>query len=111
MGAPGVLTDFYFHKNNDFCSDLVQWTSEILDDENPPWVHSVSYGFQGNISTLGCSDAQVDNVDTNFAKLAARGVTIIISSGDSGSGYKVNCNNDHIVDGVAVTAGTVLKTV
>merc|ERR1712110_614259 len=52
-----------------------------------PLVHSVSYGWQGNISELGCKPADVADVDVNFAKLAAKGISIIIASGDSGSGY------------------------
>jgi hypothetical protein len=36
---------------------------------------------------MGCTKAAVDAVDADFAKLAAKGVSIIIASGDSGSGY------------------------
>ena len=91
----------------------------MLEDDETPWVHSVSYGLQvsracgparrphgppggshaappappgrkANISdaaSMGCTKAAVDAVDADFAKLAAKGVSIIIASGDSGSGY------------------------
>merc|ERR1712070_796918 len=63
------------------------WTDSILDSKDPPLVHSVSYGWQGNLSQLHCTQAHIDDVDANLAKLAAKGISIIISSGDSGSGY------------------------
>lgn len=84
--APGILTEFWYWKGTDFCADLQQWTSTILSTDDAPLVHSVSYGFQGPVSKLGCKTAQVTDIDTNFAKLAAKGITIIFASGDSGSG-------------------------
>jgi hypothetical protein len=48
------------------------------------------------MDSIGCKQAQIDDIDTNFAKLAARGITIIFSSGDSGSGYsRMNFCPDH----------------
>jgi subtilase family serine protease len=35
---------------------------------------------------LYCTQAQVDDIEINFQRLAAVGVTIIMASGDSGSG-------------------------
>jgi hypothetical protein len=55
----------------------------------------VSYGWQGNLSQLHCVPSDLQTVDDNFAKLAAKGVSIMISSGDSGSGYSTSnsqCN-------------------
>merc|ERR1719203_825938 len=61
----------------------------ILGANDPPLVHSVSYGWQGNMTTLtGCKMENVNDVDIDFAKLAARGITIVFASGDSGAGYK-----------------------
>merc|ERR1712139_497139 len=86
--APGVLTEFWYWKGMDFCQDLNEWTSTILSTDDHPIVHSVSYGFQGPMNQIGCKAAQITDVDANFAKLAAKGVTIIFASGDSGSGYQ-----------------------
>lgn len=85
--APGLLTDFWSQANADFCGDLQKWSSLILSTSDVPLVHSVSYGWQGNLSQIGCKKAQVADIDTNFAKLAVKGITIIFASGDSGSGY------------------------
>jgi len=87
--ATGVKTEFWLvgTKLGSFCADLHQWTSKILTDDNGPLVHSVSYGFQGDITKMmGCSAADVTAVEANFAKIAAKGVTILFASGDSGSG-------------------------
>jgi len=94
--APGVLTEYWYQKSNDFCGDLQNWSDAILAAADPPLVHSVSYGWQGNMDKIGCKQAQIDDIDANFAKLAARGITIIFSSGDSGSGYsRMNFCPDH----------------
>jgi len=84
--APGVLTEFWYYSSTDFCADLKNWTAGIVSSELPPVVHSLSYGYQGNVSDIGCERAALD-VDADLAKLAARGITVVISSGDSGSGY------------------------
>ena len=85
--APGVATEFWLYDPNDFCADLKNWTSTLLADESPPLVTSVSYGWQGNLTGIGCKDSDVAAVDADFAKLATKGITIIFASGDSGSGY------------------------
>ena len=71
----------------DFCSDLKQWTQEIISTQNPPNVFSVSYGWQGALSSLGCSSAQVASIDEDFKTITGSGISIIFASGDSGSGY------------------------
>ena len=57
-----------------------------LSQVHPPLVHSVSYGWQGDLAAIGCSALHVASIDGDLAQLAARGISIVISSGDSGSG-------------------------
>jgi len=85
--SPGIQSEFWYWGGYDFCADLKNWTDTILSDANAPFVHSVSYGFQGPLDQLGCKEANVADIDANFVKLAASGITIIFASGDSGSGY------------------------
>lgn len=85
--AVGVKTEFWEWKENDFCHDLAQWTTEILSESDGPLVHSVSYGWQGPLSQLGCKDADISMTEDNLAKVAAKGITVIFASGDSGSAY------------------------
>jgi len=85
--APNVLTEFWYWSSDDLCSDFKNWTSTIVNMDSPPLVHSVSYGIQGPPSNAGCTKDQLNDIDADFAKLAARGITLIFASGDSGSHY------------------------
>ena len=85
--APGVLTEFWGYQQQDFCGDLQKFSQKILDTEDAPNVFSISYGWQGELSQLGCQDSEVQAVDVNFQKLAARGVSMIIASGDTGAAW------------------------
>ena len=85
--APGIKTEFWSFPSTAFCEDLHSYTDAMLIRTDVPIVHSISYGWQGNLSKLNCHPADIEAVDANWAKLAARGFTILISSGDSGSGY------------------------
>merc|ERR1712232_960326 len=111
--APGVLTEFWYFRSMDFCGDLKAWTQMILAAEDPPLVHSVSYGWQGNMTTLtGCKMENVNDVDIDFAKLAARGITIVFASGDSGAGYKapaVQCHPPSSLEQDVALVGTLAR--
>lgn len=85
--APHVKAEFWLFAGQDFCLDLQSWTTTMLADNAAPLVHSVSYGWQGDLTRIGCKEPEVSVIDSNFAKLAAKGITIIFASGDSGSGY------------------------
>ena len=109
MGVnPGIKSEFWLYNSMDFCGDLANWTSAILADKNPPLIHSVSYGWQGDLSQLHCEDAKVKVVDDNFAKLAAKGISIVFASGDSGSGYSPG-NNQCIFGGKPIKLEGVVK--
>ncbi len=118
--APGILTEFYAQMNDDFCSDVQAWTTLLLNTSDIPLVHSVSYGWQGDLSEVGqerlvsgvvresalphanippqnsrlpltliarhtydhqlsCTSDEVTAIDADFAQLAARGITLIVS--------------------------------
>ena len=82
-----MKTEFWYFASNDFCGDLKNWTGMLLSNDDVPLVTSVSYGWQGDLKQIGCKEDDVTDVDNDFAKLAAKGITIIFASGDSGSGY------------------------
>ncbi|KAH3732962.1 tripeptidyl peptidase I precursor [Pelomyxa schiedti] len=59
---------------------FLSWILDVGAKENPPLVHSISYGgpeteFNKNL---------VRRVDDEIAKLSARGITVIVASGDDG---------------------------
>lgn len=101
--SPGVVSEFWMYRGKDFCLDLKNWSSSLLALDAPPLVHSVSYGWQGNLSQIGCAPPSVASVEGDFAKLAARGVSVLVSSGDDGAAWsppQVLCgDNDSVVRG------------
>ena len=107
--SAGLKTEFWLYNSQDFCGDLANWTQKIVSDPSPPFVHSVSYGWQGDLSALQCTDDKVKVVDDNFAKLAAKGISIIFASGDSGSGYAPNQNQCQAHDSDKELTGTSKK--
>lgn len=108
--APHVKAEFWLFQGMDFCQDLVEWTANLTAGQEGLNVHSISYGWQGNLTQVQCTDAKVKTIDDNFAKLALAGVSVIFASGDSGSGYAPHSNC--MSPGNADTAfeGTVEKT-
>jgi len=85
--APGIKTEFWGYEGRDFCGDLLQFTNKIITDSQPPNVFSVSYGHQGAFDKIPmCESSQVTSIDNNFKKIALRGITMLIASGDYGSG-------------------------
>merc|ERR1711871_181286 len=86
--AVGIKTEFWLYPEGNFCGALQQWSSNLASQDDAPLVHSISYGFQGDLSKwLHCQDSDVAAVDANFAKIAAKGITVLVSSGDNGAGY------------------------
>jgi len=92
--APGITTYFYSLKNFNFWNDLMTWTGELDNETNPPFVHSVSYGSQGDYP----SDSYRTTLNTEFQKLGARGLSIIFASGDNGAGCEGNGVNEASCD-------------
>ena len=111
--APGVKTEFWYFASNDFCGDLKNWTGMLLANDDVPLVTSVSYGWQGSLSQIGCHEADVTAVDNDFSKLAAKGITIIFASGDSGSGYappQTQCSQTTGKKGIAYSGEILQET-
>ena len=86
--APTVATEgWYFDGQTlDFCGTVRSWTQALLAAKAPPLVSSVSYGFQGNLGESGCTNAGILGVENDLAAAAARGLTVILASGDGGNG-------------------------
>jgi tripeptidyl-peptidase-1 len=88
--APNITTWFYSLANFNFYNDLLTWTGEIDNETNPPFIHSVSYGSQGDYPT----DDYRSRLNQEFMKLGTRGLSIIFASGDSGAGCEGNRESD-----------------
>mmetsp|Transcript_7266 Transcript_7266/g.7976 ORF Transcript_7266/g.7976 Transcript_7266/m.7976 type:complete len:554 (+) Transcript_7266:29-1690(+) len=82
--APKVPTWFWSNPEFNFWDDITAWLKQMDDQTDNPWVHSISYGSQGNYP----SAAYRYNTNLGFQKLGLRGISIMFSSGDSGVGCK-----------------------
>jgi len=82
--APNATTWFYSYASFNFFNDLLNWTSTLASSVPTPWLHSVSYGTQGDYPTGNT----IPRLDTEFQKIGLRGISVIIASGDTGSGCK-----------------------
>eukprot|EP01103_Thecamoeba_quadrilineata_P007454 TRINITY_DN17330_c0_g1_i1.p1 TRINITY_DN17330_c0_g1~~TRINITY_DN17330_c0_g1_i1.p1 ORF type:complete len:564 (-),score=96.23 TRINITY_DN17330_c0_g1_i1:40-1731(-) len=80
--APNATTWFYSYASDNFWNDLLNWTTTLASSSPIPWILSVSYGAQGDYPP----NSTIQRLDTEFQKIGARGVSIIIASGDHGSG-------------------------
>eukprot|EP01047_Picozoa_sp_COSAG01_P018853 COSAG01_NODE_1030_length_12019_cov_94.008725_10_plen_612_part_01 len=116
----GVATEFWGFAWTGFCQGLHNWTQHLLaDDADTPLVNSMSAGWQGNLTRdLGCPPESRMAIEEDFAQLAAKGITLVFSSGDSGSGSgggqgAICVDNYGAFDGLRDTAldGTARSTV
>merc|ERR1719183_1263787 len=81
--AEGVPTWVYSYPSFNFCSDLLKWASDVAGESEHPNVVSLSYGSQ----KIGfCDSTTVKRLSEDVQKLGAMGVTVVIASGDDGSG-------------------------
>jgi len=80
--APNATTWFYSMAQFNFWNDLVTWSALLNNETTLPYVHSVSYGAQGDDP----DSAYQNRLDAEFQKLGVRGVSVMFASGDDGSG-------------------------
>jgi tripeptidyl-peptidase-1 len=83
--APKVSTWFWSNPGSDFWGDLTGWVNQLSMDESTPPVHIMTYGNQGD----GPSQEYRDRLTIELAKLGGRGVSVLVSSGDFGTGCYV----------------------
>merc|ERR1712146_741073 len=81
--ADSVSTWVYSYPGFDFCSDLLTWAGDVAGESQHPYVVSLSYGSQ----KIDFRDSTVrTRLSEDVQKLGAMGVTVVIASGDDGSG-------------------------
>jgi len=85
--APNITTWFYSQAKFNFYNDLINWLTELNNETVIPFVHSVSYGSQGDYPSASYQSRS----DQEYQKLGARGVSIIYASGDSGAQCESRC--------------------
>ncbi|EGC34780.1 hypothetical protein DICPUDRAFT_152956 [Dictyostelium purpureum] len=102
--APGAETTFWSIYTNSSAEidDILQWAIAIAGTENPPLVNSLSYGMTEFNVDKYLGNGYMARSEIEFQKVALRGITIVIASGDSGAGdlggepmSTDNCNTLH----------------
>merc|ERR1712046_517752 len=81
--AQGVTTWVYSYPSFDFCSDLLKWASDVASESEHPNVVSLSYGSQ---KIDFCDSTTRTRLSEDVQKLGTMGITVVIASGDDGSG-------------------------
>ena len=76
VAAPIPLTVIY---QQDY--SLLDWVNSVIEMENPPLVHSVSYG---NDEVQQTSSQYMESCDQQFQQAGAMGLSIFFASGDQG---------------------------
>ena len=80
----GSETWVYSYANMDFCGDLMRWGQDVTSSTQHPWVISMSYGSQSLPNY--CLGPDVERLSKDIQKMGLMGISVIIASGDSGSG-------------------------
>jgi hypothetical protein len=76
--APGIDTEFWYYGSAPALLGLsfLNWTLAVLSDEQPPLVHSLSYGLAGTSSLLAAVPlAELETIEANFAKFAGTSIS------------------------------------
>jgi tripeptidyl-peptidase-1 len=81
--AKDITTWVYSYPNFDFCADLLTWANDVAAEASYPYVISLSYGSQ---KIDFCDKKTITRLSEDVQKLGAMGITVVIASGDDGSG-------------------------
>jgi tripeptidyl-peptidase I len=77
MGISPLSPTTYWYTDNSVGS----WLVDVSNTADPPLVLSISYGLEESMA----SESELSSFNTDAIKLSARGVTIVVSSGDDGA--------------------------
>merc|ERR1712086_1145170 len=78
-----IPTWVYSYPGFDFCGDLLTWANDVASESEHPNVVSLSYGSQ---KIDFCDKKTISRLSEDVQKLGAMGITVVIASGDDGSG-------------------------
>jgi tripeptidyl-peptidase-1 len=85
--AERVPTWVYSYPGDDFCADLLLWAKDVAADSQYPYVVSMSYTSQ---ALNFCDDSTMQRLSEDVQKFGAMGITVVLASGDFGSGGGMN---------------------
>jgi kumamolisin len=71
----------------------------IHDDDNSPFIISISYGL--NEDDAFWQDGTIEKINETFQEAAMMGITVCVSSGDDGSAAETDSGDPSVLDGLA----------
>ncbi|OQS07669.1 tripeptidyl-peptidase, partial [Thraustotheca clavata] len=106
--APGSPTTVWtMNGSNPFSSGdepFVSWAEHVLADPAPSLVHSISYGDEED-HIMEVSKDYAFHLDTLLQKMGARGLTVLVASGDNGvSGTRITDGGMNVTEGCSKSA-------
>lgn len=97
VGQTAADADLWYEN---FSGWMYKWAVDFYNRERTPHIVTLSYGWSetAQCDIINCthttSEKYVARTNAEFMKLAAKGVTIVVSSGDAGSPGRTNENCD-----------------
>ncbi|KAJ9467738.1 Tripeptidyl-peptidase sed1 [Diplonema papillatum] len=82
----------YSYPNVDFCSDLTTFGSDVTGESEHPFTISISYGTQ---FIDQCETSLMTRFAEDVEKMGTLGITVMISSGDDGSGGETRAGSNN----------------
>ncbi|KDO31807.1 hypothetical protein SPRG_03727 [Saprolegnia parasitica CBS 223.65] len=105
--APNATTTVWtMNSTNPFSTDdepFVDWAADVLSDPRPPLVHSLSYADDED-HIMEVAKEYALHLDTLLQKMAVRGLTVLVASGDDGvAGQRIHAKKMSIDAGCATS--------
>ena len=102
--ARGLELWVYSYPDPDFCNDLLAWASDVFADASGsfPSVISISYGTQSVPNW--CLGPVVARASADIQKMGVMGITVVVASGDDGSGAESRMGPNYGLLGAAFPA-------
>jgi tripeptidyl-peptidase I len=69
---------------------FLNYVTLVNSQNQPPLVHSISFGQYGG----HYNNETVQRIDAEFQKMGARGITVLVASGDNGVGCNAACTSE-----------------
>jgi len=82
LGEKVPLQVWYTKGYIDFDDALLTWATNVANDDNAPWLFSVSYGQTESSAGL----SYCNRLNSELAKIGTRGISVLFAAGDSGAG-------------------------
>ncbi|EQC35068.1 hypothetical protein SDRG_07305 [Saprolegnia diclina VS20] len=106
MAPDATTTVWTMNSTNPFSTNdepFVDWAADVLRDPSPPLVHSLSYADDED-HIMEVAKEYALHLDTLLQKMAVRGLTVLVASGDDGvAGQHIHAKKMSIDAGCATS--------